>query len=101
MQAPLTGLSEAFRNSIQFVGSVEEFNSAGESTSFRKPRQGRLHSLACGCRRETRPTPVRQPLAAPPADRHERSAAVVRSGISTLNKRTGVPRLMLYAPQLM
>ena len=34
MQAPRTGLSEAFRNSIQFVGIVEEFSSAGESTSF-------------------------------------------------------------------
>ena len=46
------------------------------ASRFRKPRQGRLLSLACGCRRGTRPTPVRQPLA-PIAERAPRSAAVV------------------------
>ena len=53
--------------------------------------------VSLGCRRETRPTPVRQALAPPPADRPQWSAAVVRSGISRLNKCTEVPRLMLYA----
>ena len=95
MQAPLAGLSEAFRNSIQFVGSVEEFSSAGESTSFRKPRQGRLHSLACGCRRETRPTPVRQALAPRWPTEISDLRLSYEAVISTPNKRTGVPQLML------
>ena len=66
MQAPLTGLSKGRRlaRGAELLDAPNELDRVAKR--FRKPRQGRLHSLACGCRRETRPTPVRQPLAPPP-----------------------------------
>ena len=96
MQAPLAGLSEGRRlaRGAEFLDAPNELDRVAKR--FRKPRQGRLHSLAwgAGARRDqpqsaSRLHPPGRPTSAICGCRTKRA--------STLNKRTGVPRLMLYA----